>query len=142
MGVSLWVKSRSASGRTVRLMDMRPFVLALVLCSGLSGQYVRRGGIPTGKTHDATGGMIVTFHGKLTELGNKDFTIETEDQPAFVIERSRKTKFLKDGKVIKPEQIAVGAALTVDVMKDPDLHPIAVSVMVDPPPAKPAQDQK
>jgi hypothetical protein len=67
----------------------------------------------------------------LTELSKKDFTIATEDQPAFVIERSHKTKFVKDGKAIKPEDIPVGAELTVDVMKDPDLHPIAVSVMVE-----------
>jgi hypothetical protein len=113
------------------LMNMRLLILALAFSCGLSAQYVRRGTVPTGKTHDATGGMIVTFHGKLTELSKRDFTISTEDQPAFVIERSRRTKFVKDGKAIKPEQIPVGAELTVDVMKDPDLHPIAVSVLVE-----------
>jgi hypothetical protein len=106
------------------LMNMRLLILALAFSCGLSAQYVRRG-------TDATGGMIVTFHGKLTELSKRDFTISTEDQPAFVIERSRRTKFVKDGKAIKPEQIPVGAELTVDVMKDPDLHPIAVSVLVE-----------
>jgi hypothetical protein len=121
---------------------MRLLILALAFSCGLSAQYVRRSTIPTGKTHDSTGGMVVTFHGKLTELSKKDFTIATEDQPAFVIERSRKTKFLnKDGKAIKPEDVPVGAELTVDVMKDPDLHPIAVSVMIDPPGPKPV-DQK
>jgi hypothetical protein len=117
---------------------MRILTLALLFSCGLSAQYVRRGTIPTGKVHDATGGMVVTFHGKLTEFSKKDFTISTEDQPAFVIEKSRKTKFLRDGKPIKFEEIPVGADLTVDVVKDPDLHPIAVSVMVDPPGPKPA----
>ena len=45
-------------------------------------------------------------------------------------------------KAIKPDDIPVGAELTVDVMKDPDLHPIAVSVMVEPPGPKPPADQK
>jgi hypothetical protein len=112
-------------------MNMRILVLALLLACGLSAQYVRRGTIPNGKTHDSTGGMVVSFHGKLVELSKKDFTIATEDQPAFVIERSHSTKFLKDGKAIKPEAIPVGAELTVDVIKDPDLHPIAVSVLVE-----------
>jgi hypothetical protein len=121
---------------------MRLLTFALAFSLGLSAQYVRRGTIPTGKVHDATGGMIVTFHGKLSELGKKDFTIITEDQPAFVIERSRKTKFMKDGKAIKADDIPVGAELTVDVMKDPDLHPIAVSVVVEPPGPKPPVDPK
>jgi hypothetical protein len=121
---------------------MRLLILALAFSCALSAQYVRRSTISTSKTHDSTGGMVVTFHGKLTELSKKDFTIATEDQPAFVIERSHKTKFLKDGKSIKPDDIPVGAELTVDVMKDPDLHPIAVSVMVEPPGPKPPTDQK
>jgi hypothetical protein len=110
---------------------MRLLLFALLFTYGLSGQYVRRSPIPTGKAHDSTGGMVVTFHGKLTEFTKKDFTIATEDQPAFVIERSHKTKFLKDGKPIKFEDIPMGAELSVDVTKDPDLHPIALSVTVE-----------
>jgi hypothetical protein len=109
---------------------MRLLILALALTCGLSAQYVRRSTLPAGKVHDSTGGMVVTFEGKLTEITKKDFTIATEDQPAVVIERSHKTKFLKDGKAIKPDEIPVGAALSVDVTKDPDLHLLAVAVNV------------
>jgi hypothetical protein len=115
--------------------------LILALSCALSAQ-TRRRVIPTTKPTDSVGNMVVTFHGKLTEMSKKDLTIATEDQPAFVIGRSHKTKFLKDGKAIKPEEIPVGAALTVDVTKDPDLNPLAVAVTVDSPAAKPPSDQK
>ena len=121
---------------------MRLIVLALVFCCGVSAQYVRRSTIPTTKPQDSTKGMVVTFDGKLTELSKKDFTIATEDQPAVVIGRSHKTKFVKDGKAIKPDDIPVGAQLSVDVVKDPDLHLLAVTVNVVPPGAKPPTDQK
>jgi hypothetical protein len=84
--------------------------------------------------------MAVTFHGKLVEITKKEVTIATEDQPIFNIGRSSKTKFMEDGKSIKPEAIPVGASVTVDVTKDPDLNPLALTVIVDakaPPPAKP-----
>lgn len=86
--------------------------------------------------------MVVTFHGKLKALSKKEITIETEDQPLFNIGRTGKTRFLKDGKAIKPEQIPMDAALTVDVKKDPDLNPQAVLVMVDMPEAKPAESKQ
>jgi hypothetical protein len=126
---------------------MRMIMIALLCAGGLSAQYIRRGGIPTGKPQDSSKGMVVTFHGKLTEFTKNDFTIATEDQPAFVIGRSHKTKFLKDGKAVKLDNIPVGAELTVDVTKDPDLHPLALNVTVEPPDAKPAaatpdKDQK
>jgi hypothetical protein len=121
---------------------MRLLVLVLLIAGGLSAQYVRRSVIPTTKPQDSSKGMVVTFHGKLTEFTKNDFTIATEDQPSFVIERSHKTKFLKDGKPIKFDDIPVGAQLTVDVTKDADLHPMAVAVMVDPPGPKPPADQK
>jgi len=118
---------------------MRLPALALLFCFALSAQYVRRSTIPTTKPQDSTKGMVVTFVGKLTEFSKNDFTISTEDQPAVVIGRSRKTKFTKDGKSIKFDDIPVGANLAVDVTKDPDLHLLAVSVEVDP---KPDPNQK
>jgi len=121
---------------------MRILAIALLLTGGLSAQYIRRSVIPTTKPQDSTNGFVVTFHGKLTEFTKKDFTIATDDQPAFVIERSHKTKFLKDGKEIKFDDIPVGAELSVDVKKDADLHPIAVAVTVEPPGPKPAAEMK
>ncbi len=121
---------------------MRLLILALAFSCGLSAQYIRRSSIPTTKPQDSTKGMVVTFEGKLTEITKKDFTISTEDQPSMVIERSHKTKFLKDGKAIKPDDIPTGAELSVDVTKDADLHLLAVTVTVVPPGAKPTEAQK
>jgi hypothetical protein len=118
---------------------MRLLLLALLFAGGLSAQYIRRSTIPTTKPQDSTKGMVVTFYGKLTEFTKSDFTIATEDQPAVVIGRSRKTKFVKDGKPVKFDDIPVGAPLAVDVTKDPDLHLLAVTVEVDP---KPDPNQK
>jgi hypothetical protein len=121
---------------------MRLLILALVFSCGLSAQYARRNVVTTTKAQDGTKGFIVTFEGKLTEFTKKDLTIETEDQPAVVIGVSHKTKFLKDGKTIKMNDLPVGAALSVDVVKDPDLHLLAVTVNVELPGAKPAEVQK
>jgi hypothetical protein len=118
---------------------MRLLALTLSLCCGLSAQYVRRSVIPTTKPQDSTKGMVVTFYGKLTEFSKSDFTIATEDQPSFVIGKSHKTKFVKDGKPIKFDDIPIGAQLAVDVTKDADLHPLALTVEVDP---KPDPNQK
>ena len=65
---------------------MRLLILALAFSCALTAQYVRRSTLPTGKAHDSTGGMIVTFHGKLTELSKKDFTIATDEAHPQVYE--------------------------------------------------------
>jgi hypothetical protein len=38
---------------------------------------------------------------------------------------------MKDGKEIKPADIAPGSVVTVDVNHDPQLHPLAVTLTVD-----------
>lgn len=111
-------------------------IVLLLTCSASAQTQRRRYGTPS-KPTDSSNGMVVTFHGKLVEISKKEVTIATDDQPVFNIGRSRKTKFLKDGKEIKPESIKEGASLTVDVVKDPDLNPLAVTVNVDPVAAQP-----
>ena len=121
---------------------MKLLAIAVILSSLLSAQYTRRRTTPgTTKPGDITGQMVVTFHGKLKGMSKKEITIETEDQPLFNIGRTGKTKFTKDGKTIKPEEIPIDAALTIDVKKDPDLNPQAVLVMVDMPGAKGAEQK-
>jgi hypothetical protein len=124
--------------RVATMREMKLFVIILLLACSLPAQTQRRRVISPSKAVENLDGLLVTFHGKLVEISKKEITIETEDQPIFNIGRSGKTKFLKDGKAIKPDTIPVGALLTVDVVKDPDLNPLAVNVNVDPP-AKPAQ---
>ncbi len=77
----------------------------------------------------------VTFHGKLKDLDNKELVIVSDDEQELTIYRTHKTKFLKDGKNIKPNAIPIGASLTLDVSHAPDLSLLAVNVLVDPQPA-------
>ncbi len=102
----------------------------------LSGQYgdsrARRPLSNQTRNTGAYGGPAVTFHGKLKELTKREIVIETDGDQAFAIGRYRKTKFIKDNREIKPADIPIGALLTVDVTKDPDLKPLAVNVFVDP----------
>ncbi len=122
---------------------MKLLAAALIFSSLVCAQYTRRRSTTSStKPGDITGQMVVTFHGKLKGLSKKEITIETEDQPLFNIGRTGKTKFTKDGKAIKPEEIPIDAALTIDVKKDPDLNPQAVLVMVDMPGAKPVEPKQ
>jgi hypothetical protein len=114
---------------------MRYLVFVLALCCVVSGQTRRRAVIPS-HPNDPINQIAVTFYGKLKDISKSEMTIETEDQPTLVIGRSHKTKFLKDGKDVKPDSIPVGTAVSVDVKKDPDLKPLALTVIVEPPAPK------
>jgi hypothetical protein len=99
------------------------------------GQTRRRPIIPS-TPNDPTNQLTVTFYGKLRDISKSNLTIETEDQAAMEIGRSHKTKFMKAGKEVKPESIPVGTPVAVDVMKDPNLKPLAMLVIVDAVPPK------
>ena len=94
-----------------------------------------RGARPTANT-GAYGGPAVTFHGKLKHITNKEVVIISDEDQEIVLRRTHKTKFLKGDKEIKPAEIREGAALTLDVTKDPDMKPVALNVFVDQPKAK------
>ena len=94
-----------------------------------------RGARPTANT-GAYGGPAVTFHGKLKQITNKEVVIVSDEDQEIVLRRTHKTRFLKGDKEIKPAELHEGAALTIDVTKDPDMKPMALNVFVDPP--KPA----
>jgi hypothetical protein len=101
---------------------------------------INSGGNPTIIT-GAYGEPAATMHGVLKQLTNKDIYIVAEGDQTVKIERTHKTKFLRDGKPIKASEIALGSVLSIDVGKDPQLKPQAINVMVDSPPiddAKPA----
>ncbi|MDQ6705505.1 MAG: hypothetical protein M3Z85_06020 [Acidobacteriota bacterium] len=111
-------------------------LIAVLMPAILSGQYgyprARRSGPNQTKSTGAYGGPAVTFRGKLKELTKREIVIETDEDQALAIGRYRKTKFIKDNREIKAADIPIGAALTVDVTKDPDLKPLALNVFVDP----------
>jgi hypothetical protein len=75
-----------------------------------------------------------TMHGVLHKIGAKEIVIITEGDQSVTMVRTRKTKFLRNGKEIKPAEIALNSIVSVDVGKFADLTPQAVNVMVDAPP--------
>jgi hypothetical protein len=118
--------------------DMRVAVFVLVPFL-LAAQYRtprRAPGANTGST-GAYNLPAVTFHGTVKQISGKEIVIVSDEQQEITIHRTRKTKFLKSDKEIKPSDIPEGAAVTLDVTKAPDLSLLAVNVFVDAP--KPAQ---
>ena len=77
-----------------------------------------------------------TFEGTLKTLSNKEIVITLQSEQILEIRRDRKTKFFEYGKEIKPDKIAAGTPLAIDVKEDIDLHPLAVRVVVNPPSPK------
>ena len=82
-----------------------------------------------------------TFHGKLKDLSAKEIVIENGDDQLVTIRRSGKTKFFRNKKQIKPSEIEPGTSLTIEAAEDADLSILALTVTVDPPPAKSNQKQ-
>ncbi len=77
-----------------------------------------------------------TFEGTLKLLTNKEIVIQLQSDQLLSIRRTRKTKFVENGKEIKPSDIAQGTPLAIDVKEDIDLKPLALRVVVNPPPPK------
>ena len=95
------------------------------------------------------GGPAVTFQGPLKALNKKEIRIDINTQegtPAANAEEqsltfrvTHKTRFMKDGKEIKPADIALGTVVAVDAERDPDQKFSALNVIVNPPKPKPAE---
>jgi len=90
--------------------------LALLVSAMLTGQ--------TGKIPSPT------FRGTLKILDNQEIVLQLEADQTVSIRRTRKTKFLRNDKEVKPSDIAVGTAIEVDVTEGPDLKPVALRVVV------------
>jgi hypothetical protein len=110
-------------------------LLGVILPALLLAQYYPRPGraIIPGTPKPGAYNVAGSFHGKLKDLSSKEITIETEDSQIVSIHRSRKTKFFKGAKTIKPSDIDLETPITVDATEEVDLSLSAVSVTVDTP---------
>jgi hypothetical protein len=87
-------------------------------------------------------GVIIVFTGKLKVLDKKKIVIETEEGELLTFKLTGKTKFIGDGKTVKPAEIDLETPLAVDATQDPDASLLAVNVSVDKPrDEKPAAKQ-
>src|SRR5260370_33615603 len=73
-----------------------------------------------------------TFEGTLKLLTTHEIVIQLQSGQLLSIRRTRKTKFVDNGKEIKPSGIAQGTPLAIDVKEDIDLKPLALRVVVSP----------
>jgi hypothetical protein len=118
-------------------MRVARIALAGLLIAGTaSAQYypyprVRRSNPKTTGIPGANQEVAGTLHGTLKQLTNKEVVIENQDKQEVVIRRTRKTKFLRNGKAIKPSDMDMSTAVSIDVVEDVDLKPVAVTVSVD-----------
>ena len=75
-----------------------------------------------------------TFEGTLKMMTKKEIMLQLQSDQVVTIRRDHKTKFIAKDKDIKPDNIEIGTALAIDVKEDLDLKPMAVRVVVNPPP--------
>ncbi len=113
-------------------------VLALLVPVILLGQTgypraQRRASPKSTTTTNVNKGLAGTFHGTLKELSGKEIVIQSNENQTVSIRRSRKTKFLRDDREIKPSEIPLNTPLSIDATEDIDLKPVAISVTVDSP---------
>jgi hypothetical protein len=120
-------------------MWRRYFYLLVVftcLTTAASAQY---GGYPRPRRTPSTRpggtaenqGLAGTFHGTLKQLTKKEIVIQNADEQDVVIRVSKKTKFWKDGKALKPNDLEPGMIVSIDAAEDIDMKPIAASVTVE-----------
>src|SRR5579883_323329 len=119
-------------------MRLCKLILAGVLTvSFLSAQYpygyprMRRAPAKTTGIPGGNQSLAGTLHGTLKQLTNKEIIIENEDKQDVVIRRTRKTKFTRDGKDVKSSDLALSTTVSVDVVEDVDLKPLALLVATE-----------
>lgn len=76
-------------------------------------------------------GLAGTFHGTLKDVNAKEIVIESDEHQTVSIRRSRKTKFFKDDREIKPADIPANTPVSIDAAEEMDLKPTAITVTVD-----------
>lgn len=77
-----------------------------------------------------------TFEGTLKMITKKEIFLQLQTDQTVTIRRDHKTKFVENDKDVKADNIEVGTPLAIDVKEDLDLKPIALRVVVNPPPPK------
>src|SRR5215472_214754 len=82
----------------------------------------------------------VTFEGKVKTIDKKELRIDAgvSGEDSLIFRITHRTHFLKDGKEIKPTDVAPGTPVAVDAYREPDQKFSALNVVVNPPKPKTA----
>lgn len=70
-------------------------------------------------------------HGTLKQVSKSTILIQTDDDRIMTIRRSRKTKFLAEGKEVKPNEVDLETAVSIEMTEDSDAKFTASTVKVD-----------
>jgi hypothetical protein len=125
----------------MRHIAMFPMLLALLLPGLLTAQggySRRRGPVSATATSGPYNGPAVTFNGTLKAITKKELLVELDstdpaaEKQSLTFRFSRKTKFLKGDREIKPSDIEAGMHISLDATREGDQKLTAVSVMVAP----------
>jgi hypothetical protein len=94
-------------------------------------------GVPNGVT------PLVTMRGALRMIDKKKISIDASEDQILIFKRSKKTRFLKGGKEIQPDDFPDGAAVVIEASRamNGDYDAVNVFLGEPPAPAKPAGDR-
>lgn len=128
----------------MRFLAMFLVLLVLLPQARLPAQYSRRRGpAPATANSGPYGGPAVTFNGTVKALTKKELIVDLDptdpgaERQSLTFRLSKKTRFLKDDRPVKPSDIEVGTHTSLDATRGGDLKLSALNVMVAPP-GKPA----
>jgi len=116
--------------------------LLLVVLPGLVfGQYGRpRRGRSMGTTNGIPGVTpAVAFRGTLRSIDKKEIVLDSGEDQLLHFKRTKKTKFLKGEKEIKPDDFPDEAAVVIEASRAMNGDLDAVNVFLGEPPAAPPQ---
>jgi hypothetical protein len=108
----------------------------MVLCPlALSAQYRRRGMYNNNGalTPDPVSGVTVNVKGVLKGLSKKELLVETDADHTVSLRRTSKTKFLREDKPVKADDVALEEKVDVEVAPDKDAKLMAVMVKLGAP---------
>ena len=116
-------------------------LLLAVLPGLLFGQYGRpRRGRSVGTTNGIPGATPpVTFRGALRSIDKKEIVIDAGEDQILHFKRSKKTRFLKGDKEIKPDDFPDQAAVVIEASRALNGDLDALNVFLGEPPAAPPQ---
>ena len=108
----------------------------MVLCPlALSAQYRRRGMYNNNGavTPDPVSGVTVNVKGVLKGLSKKELLVETDADHTVSLRRTSKTKFLREDKPVKADDVALEEKVDIEVAPDKDAKLMAVMVKLGAP---------
>ena len=115
--------------------------LLLMFAPGLAlAQYGYPGGIiqdgPVDRVPDAATPLVV-MRGALRRIDKKKIAIDASEDQILTFKRSKKTKFLKGTKPVRPDDFPEGAAVVIEASRVMNGDYDAVNVFLGEPPAPP-----